>query len=109
MLTVKAVLLDPIHLRLNHPVTMHDQKLYIEAVSLPEQESPILVKEEILNGTPVIRNTRIPVYMVLEYLRNGYSLQEIASVFSGLPEEKIRRVLAHLGRLFEVDVETYSG
>ncbi len=48
----------------------------------------------IRSGKPCIKNTRITVYDVLEYLAGGMSEDEILSDFPDLTREDIRAALA---------------
>lgn len=41
---------------------------------------------EKLGGTPVFAGTRIPVYLLIEYLREGYSVQEFVDQYDIDPE-----------------------
>ncbi|TDI23869.1 MAG: DUF433 domain-containing protein [Acidobacteria bacterium] len=54
----------------------------------------ISVNPAIRSGKPCIKNTRITVYDVLEYLAGGMSEDEILSDFPDLTREDIRAVLA---------------
>ena len=46
--------------------------------------SRITVNPEILAGKPIIRGTRIPVYLILQLLEAGKSIQEIVSDYPEL-------------------------
>lgn len=48
---------------------------------------------DIMDGVPVFVGTRIPVYIVLDYLAEGYTVQEILKEYPGLDKEKIRVAL----------------
>jgi len=39
-----------------------------------------------LGGTPVFAGTRIPVYLLIEYLREGYSVQDFVDQYDIDPE-----------------------
>jgi len=54
----------------------------------------ISVNPAIRSGKPCIKNTRITVYDVLEYLAGGMSEDEILSDFPDLTREDIRAALA---------------
>ncbi len=49
----------------------------------------VIVDDEILAGTPVLKGTRIPVYTVAAMVSAGVSKAEILEDFSGLDEKKI--------------------
>lgn len=53
----------------------------------------ITTSPDIRNGKPCIKDTRITVYDVLEYMASGMSEQEILNDFPALTQEHIRAVL----------------
>lgn len=52
-----------------------------------------------LGGKPVIKGTRIPVYLILEMLANGMSVEEILKEYPELTEEDIREALKYASRI----------
>ena len=50
----------------------------------------IEVNPKILGGKPVIKGTRIPVYLVLELLSAGYDFKRIIQAYPTLTEEDIK-------------------
>lgn len=54
----------------------------------------IRVTPRIRSGKPCVRDTRITVYDVLEYLAGGMSEEQIVSEFPSLQREDIRAVLS---------------
>ena len=50
----------------------------------------IEVNPKILGGKPVIKGTRIPVYLVLELLSAGYDFKRIIQAYPALSEEDIK-------------------
>ena len=59
----------------------------------------IVSDASILGGTPVIEGTRIPVYLVLDYLADGYSVGDILSDFPHLTAEDISAALEYASQL----------
>ena len=57
-------------------------------------EERIVISPGVRGGKPCIRETRITVYDVLEYLAGGMSEDEILSDFPSLSKEDIRACLA---------------
>jgi uncharacterized protein (DUF433 family) len=55
----------------------------------------ITIDPERRSGKPCIRNLRITVYDVLDYLAGGMSHEEILADFPDLTEEDIRACLAY--------------
>lgn len=49
----------------------------------------IEVNPKILGGKPVIKGTRIPVYLILELLSAGYDFKRIITAYPTLTEEDI--------------------
>lgn len=59
-----------------------------------EIETRIDVNPEILSGKPVIRGTRIPVYVIVDLFSNGISETEIIDDYPSLGNEDVRAALA---------------
>ena len=54
----------------------------------------ISVKPEVMGGKPCIKGTRIPVDLILRYLGNGRSVEDILEAFPGLTVEDVRAAAA---------------
>jgi len=50
----------------------------------------IKVNPKILGGKPVIKGTRIPVYLILELLSAGYDFKRIIKAYPTLTKEDIK-------------------
>jgi antitoxin ChpS len=57
--------------------------------STPRHER-IAVNPDIMGGKPCIKGTRIPVDLILRYLGDGQSIEDIQQAFPGLTHEDIR-------------------
>lgn len=55
----------------------------------------IEVNPKILGGKPVIRGTRIPVYLILELLSAGYDFKRIMEAYPTLREEDIKAAIEY--------------
>ncbi len=55
----------------------------------------ITVDPEILGGTPVFKNTRVPVRSLFEYLEGNYTLDEFLECFPTVSREKALQILEH--------------
>lgn len=55
---------------------------------------PIIINSKIMGGVPVIQGTRIPVFVILDYLADGYSMEDIIIDFPALDIEDIRATIA---------------
>ena len=53
----------------------------------------ITVDSDILVGKPVIKGTRIPVYLIVELVANGLATKEILKEYPRLKEEDIKAAL----------------
>lgn len=45
---------------------------------------------DVMDGLPVFSGTRIPVYIILDYLAEGQTFDQIIKDYPGLDREKIR-------------------
>lgn len=55
----------------------------------------ITVDPSILLGKPVIAGTRIPVYLLLNLLASGYTVERIVEAYPGLTVEDVRAALEY--------------
>jgi len=53
------------------------------------------VDPKILAGKPVIRGTRIPVYLVLNLLAKGKTIKDITEDYPELDEEDVRAAIGY--------------
>jgi uncharacterized protein (DUF433 family) len=58
----------------------------------------IVVDPKILVGKPVIRGTRIPIYLLLEFLANGMTEEEILKEYPTLKKEDIKAALMYASK-----------
>ncbi len=54
---------------------------------------------KILGGKPVIKGTRIPVYLILELLSAGYSFKRIIKAYPSLTEEDIKAAVNYAAQI----------
>ncbi len=52
-------------------------------------KSSVVVNPNILAGKPVIAGTRIPVYLILNLLANGYAIERIVEAYPVLTTEDV--------------------
>jgi uncharacterized protein (DUF433 family) len=62
---------------------------------------PIESDPEILGGKPVIKGTRIPVELVLEFLQAGYSVGDILREYPHLERKQLLEVVRFAKRVHE--------
>ena len=64
----------------------------------------ITVDPDVLVGKPVIRRTRIPVYLIVELVANGVANDEILKEYPRLKEEDVKAALLYASKLVESEV-----
>ncbi len=64
----------------------------------------IIVDPEIMHGKPVIKGTRIPVYVVLNLLAGGMSEEEVLKEYPDLTRDDLLACLEYAARLAEEEV-----
>ena len=64
-------------------------------------ENRISIDLEIQHGKPCIQGTRIPVYIILEMLEHGLTIQEIREEYPDLEEEDVKACIAFARRIIE--------
>ena len=69
------------------------------------EEERVVIDEKILGGKPVIRGTRIPVYLIVELVANGLSIKDILKEYPELSEEDVKAALRYAASLLKR--ETY--
>ncbi len=61
----------------------------------------VSVDKEVMHGVPVVSGTRIPVYMIISLVEEGYSLVQILEMYSRLTEEQVKAALRYAGAVLE--------
>jgi uncharacterized protein (DUF433 family) len=64
----------------------------------------ITVDSDVLVGKPVIKGTRVPVYLIVELVAHGMSAKEILKEYPRLKEEDIKAALLYASKLVESEV-----
>ncbi|MGD6853167.1 MAG: DUF433 domain-containing protein [Candidatus Bathyarchaeia archaeon] len=64
----------------------------------------IVVDPEIMVGKPVIRGTRIPIYLILEFLANGLTEAEVLEQYPSLKKEDIRAALFYASKCLDREI-----
>lgn len=73
-------------------------------INLEELFGRITVDPDVLVGKPVIKGTRIPVYLIVELVANGMSVKEILKEYPRLKTEDIKAALLYASKLVESEV-----
>ncbi|MBI2107712.1 DUF433 domain-containing protein [Candidatus Woesearchaeota archaeon] len=63
----------------------------------------IVVNPKIMVGKPVIKGTRIPVYVILNLLGDGHTFEEIIEEYPDLAKEDILAALKFAARFAEFE------
>ena len=66
-----------------------------------ESNSRITIDQGILSGQPVIKGTRIPVYLIIELLGCGMSEAEIMEQYPTLTKDDIKAALLYASECLE--------
>lgn len=64
----------------------------------------ITIDSDVLVGKPVIKGTRIPVYLIVELVANGMTTKEILKEYPRLKEQDIKAALIYASKLVESEV-----
>lgn len=64
----------------------------------------VVVDPKVLRGKPVIKGTRIPVYLILELLAAGMSIKDILREYPELREEDVRAALDYASKLLKQEI-----
>jgi uncharacterized protein (DUF433 family) len=67
-------------------------------------QSRIAIDSEIMHGKPVIKGTRIPVYIVLNLLAGGLKPEEVLREYPDLTNEDILACLEYAAELAQEEV-----
>ena len=63
---------------------------------------PVIRDPHILDGTPVIKGSRIPASLVFELLQRGYSLELLKTEYPSLSMRKLNAFLLLMSQSFNV-------
>jgi len=60
-----------------------------------DYENRITVDPKIMGGKPVIKGTRIPIYLILEFFESGHTTKDILDMYPDLEEMDIKAALQY--------------
>lgn len=77
------------------------------------QDGRIVSNPNVCHGNPVIRGTRIMVWLILEYLANGDNIDDVLAAYPGLTKEDVSACLAYASkaakeRVVPVEIESHA-
>jgi uncharacterized protein (DUF433 family) len=64
----------------------------------------IVIDPDVMVGKPVIKGTRIPVYLIVEFVANGMTEKEILKEYPQLRKEDIKAALLYASKCIEREV-----
>jgi uncharacterized protein (DUF433 family) len=64
----------------------------------------IVIDPDVMVGKPVIKGTRIPVYLIIQFVANGMSQQDILDEYPQLKKEDIKAALLYASKCVEDEV-----
>lgn len=68
---------------------------------MKKRASRIQIDPKIMFGKPVVRGTRIPVYLILNLLAQGYTTKRLLKAYPALNREDVRAALEFAAKRFE--------
>lgn len=64
----------------------------------------ITIDPKILTGKPIIKGTRIPIYLIVELVANGLTTQQILKEYPQLKPDDIKAALTYASKLLEREI-----
>lgn len=64
----------------------------------------IVIDPDVMVGKPVIKGTRIPVYLIIEFIANGMTEKEVLKEYPQLTKEDIRAALLYASKCVQGEV-----
>jgi uncharacterized protein (DUF433 family) len=68
---------------------------------MEESMDRIAIDQEVLSGKPIIKGTRIPVYLIIQLLANGMTEKEILKQYPTLKKQDIKAALVYASKSLE--------
>lgn len=67
----------------------------------------ISIDPEIMCGKPCIKGTRIPIYIILNLMAAGYSIEQVLITYPKLTKQDVLAAISYAGSITEHE-ESYS-
>ena len=64
----------------------------------------IVIDPDVMVGKPVIKGTRIPVYLIVEFFANGMTDKEILAEYPQLRKEDLKAALLYASKCLEREI-----
>jgi len=78
--------------------------LTLMVVQMEEIADRIVIDPDVMVGKPVIQGTRIPVYLIVEFVANGMGEAEILTEYPQLTREDIKAALLYASKCVQREV-----
>ena len=75
-----------------------------EVTDMKELLDRIVVDPNILVGKPVIKGTRIPVYLIIELIAGGMTIKDVVKEYPELREDDVKAALLYASKLLEGEI-----
>ena len=66
-----------------------------------KQNNPVYLNNDVHKGSWCITGTNIPVFVIFDYLGNGYSLEEITERLPTVSLVKIQKTILYVSKNFQ--------
>jgi uncharacterized protein (DUF433 family) len=73
-------------------------------IEIEELLDRTVVDPNILAGKPVIKGTRIPVYLIVELIATGMNTKNLLKEYPELKEDDIKAALLYASKLLEKEI-----
>ena len=57
------------------------------------EHSPVTASKEVLGGTLVFRGTRVPAQTLIDYLNDGYTIEDFLEFFPSVKKDEVETFL----------------
>jgi len=64
----------------------------------------IIVDPNILAGKPVIKGTRVPIYLIIELIAAGMNIKDVLKEYPELKEDDVKAALLYASKLLEKEI-----
>lgn len=64
----------------------------------------VVVDPNVLAGKPVIRGTRIPVYLIVELIATGTNVNDMVKEYPELQDDDVKAALLYASKLLEREI-----
>jgi len=73
-------------------------------IDMEELLSRIVVDPNVLAGKPVVKGTRIPIYLIIELIAAGMNIKDVLKEYPELKEDDVKAALLYASKLLEKEI-----